>query len=100
MKLTGEISNRDNNIFKLKKYCVELDKYALDKNMEEVPSDLFEKIQSTIKLYRINTVNVINKIMRLRELFSYYELFLTYSSTSLSDFKIFELSSPQFSRYI
>ena len=74
MKLTGEISNRDNNIFKLKKYCVELDKYALDKNMEEVPSDLFEKIQSTIKLYRINTVNVINKIMRLRELFSYYEL--------------------------
>ena len=74
LKLSIEISNRENNIFKIKKYCKELDKYSLDKDNQELPSDLFENIQKVIKYYRINTVNVINKIMKLREISSYFEL--------------------------
>ena len=74
LKLSNEISNRDNNILKIKKYCNELDKYSLDKSTEELPQNIFENIQKVIKFYRINTVNVINKIMRLREISSYYEL--------------------------
>ena len=74
LKLSIEISNRENNIFKIKKYCKELDKYSLDKDNQELPLDLFENIQKAIKYYRINTVNVINKIMKLREISSYYEL--------------------------
>ena len=61
-------------ILKIKKYCNELDKYSLDKSTEELPQNIFENIQKAIKFYRINTVNVINKIMRLREISSYYEL--------------------------
>ena len=72
--MSSEITNRDNTIFKIKKYCKELDKYSLDKNTDDFPSDIFKNIQKTIKYYRINTVNVINKIMRLREISSYYEL--------------------------
>ena len=74
LKLSNEVSNRDNNILKLKKYCNELDKYSLDGSIEELPPNIFENIQKVIKFYRINTVNVINKIMRLREISSYYEL--------------------------
>ena len=74
LKLSAEISNREANVIKLKKYCKELDKYSLDKNTDDFPSDIFKNIQKTIKYYRINTVNVINKIMRLREVSSYYEL--------------------------
>ena len=89
IKLSEEISNRDNVIFKLNKYCNELDKYTYHKNIysnnnininisndneEELPSDLFDGIQNTIKLYRINTANVINRIIKVREISSYYEL--------------------------
>ena len=89
IKLSEEISNRDNVIFKLNKYCNELDKYTYHKNIysnnnininisndneEEIPSDLFDLIQNTIKLYRINTANVINRIIKVREISSYYEL--------------------------
>ena len=74
LKLSAEISNRENNIIKLKKLCKELDNYALDKNTDNLPSDIFENIQKSIKYYRINTVNVINKIIKLREISSYNEL--------------------------
>ena len=74
LKLSNEISNRDYYILKIKKYCKELDKYSLDKNAEELPENLFEDIQKSIKFYRINTINVINKVMKLREVSSYYEL--------------------------
>ena len=76
LKLSSEITNRDNTIFKIKKYCKELDKYSLNKtnSEEDFPPNIFENIKKTIKLYRISTVNVINKIMRLREISSYYEL--------------------------
>ena len=74
LKLSAEISNRESNVIKLKKLCKELDKYELDKNRNNLPSDIFENIQKNIKYYRINTVNVINKIIRLREVSSYNEL--------------------------
>ena len=93
IKLSEEISNRDESFFKLKKYCNELEKYqniinsknSVDDNSnnnnkninnikEEIPFDLFELIQKEINYYRINTVNVINRIMRVREISSYYEL--------------------------
>ena len=74
LKLSAEISNRESNVIKLKKLCKELDKYELDKNTNNLPSDIFENIQKNIKYYRINTVNVINKIIRLREVSSYNEL--------------------------
>ena len=74
LKLSAEISNRESNVIKLKKLCKELDKYELDKNRNNLPSDIFENIQKNIKYYRINTVNVINKILRLREVSSYNEL--------------------------
>ena len=88
IKLSEEISNRDDNIFNLKKYCNEIEKhtYILDnyinscnnkikeEEREEIPSDLFYLIQKEIKNYRINTVNVINRIINIREISSYYEL--------------------------
>ena len=89
IKLSEEISNRDNVIFKLNKYCNELDKYTYHKNIysnsnlninigneneDEIPFNLFNLIQNTIKLYRINTANVINRIIKVREISSYYEL--------------------------
>ena len=74
LKLSTEISNRENNVIKIKKYCKELDKFNLDKSSKELSSDIFENLQKVIKFYRINTVNVINKIMKVREISSYYEL--------------------------
>ena len=90
IKLSEEISNRDESFLKLKKYCNELEKYqniinsknSIDDNSkkninnikEEIPFDLFDLIQKEINYYRINTVNAINKIMRVREISSYYEL--------------------------
>ena len=83
VKLSEEISNRDELISKLKKYCNQLDKYTYDKNIypnkinineNEMLSNLFNKIYNIIILYRISTVNIINRIMRVREISSYYEL--------------------------
>ena len=94
IKLSEEISNRDNNIFKLKKYCSEIEKhtYTIDnyinnysnnsntksnneiKEEEQIPLELFELIKKEIESYRINTVNVINRIIHVREISSYYEL--------------------------
>ena len=74
LKLSAEISNRESNVIKLKKLCKELDNYELDKNTYNLPPDIFDNIQKNIKYYRINTVNVINKILRLREVSSYNEL--------------------------
>ena len=92
IKLSEEISNRDNNIYKLKKYCIELDNYSCvnsknyDNNNKEfsneeenndnegkIQSNLFDLIQICIKNYRINTANIINRIMKVREISSYYE---------------------------
>ena len=87
IKLSEEIFNRDENFFKLKKYCKELERYQnilnsknikeegnKNNDKEEIPFDIFDSIQKEIIYYRINTVNVINRIMRVREISSYYEL--------------------------
>ena len=73
IKLSVEISNRENNIFKLKKYSNSLEKYVLDKK-EKIDQNIFDKIQNTIKYLRINAVNIINQIGKIREISSYYEL--------------------------
>ena len=90
LKLSEDISNRDSNISNLKQYCIELEKMNntldnvnnsnnnLSKNNnnseEEVPSNIFVLIQKEIKSCRINTVNVINRIIKVREVSSYYEV--------------------------
>ena len=85
IKLSEEISNRDEIIYKLKKYCNELDKYTYDKNIypekineneneNEVLSSLFKSIYNNINLYRISTVNIVNRMTKVREVSSYYEL--------------------------
>ena len=96
IKLSEEISNRDNTIFKLNKYCSELDKYTYHNNIysnsfnisndneEEIPSDLFELIKNAIKFYRINTANVINRIIKVREISSYYELNKKWDPSSIN----------------
>ena len=89
IKLSEEITNRDNNIYNLKKYCKELENYKCsidsrnneidiednnNNNFIETPSDILESIQKEIKSYKINTVNAINRMMIVREIASYYEL--------------------------
>ena len=73
IKLSVEITNRENNIFKLKKYNSVLEKYVIDKN-DQVEQNIFDKIQNTIKFLRLNAVNVINQMGKIREIASYYEL--------------------------
>ena len=68
-KLSAEISNRDNNIYKLKKYNACL----MEKN-DKIDANLFDKIQNIIKYLRINAVNIINQISKVREISSYYEM--------------------------
>ena len=83
IKLSEEISNRDNNIVKLKIYSSELEKFLnascnYDENNnineEDIFLNIFQSIQKEIKSYRVNTVNVINKIIKVREVSSYYEI--------------------------
>ena len=85
IKFSEEISNRDNVIYNIKKYCSELENYLdsrndenndndYDNNIEEPPYDILESIQREIKSYKINTVNAINRMMIVREMSSYYEL--------------------------
>ena len=73
IKLSEEISNRNGIIYKLKKYCNELDKYTYDKNIypekiieneneNEMLSSLFKSIYNNINLYRISTVNIVNRM--------------------------------------
>ena len=73
IKLSVEVNNRENNIFKLKKYNGILDKYTSEKK-EQIDKTIFNKIQETIKYLRINAVNLINQIQRIREISSYSEL--------------------------
>jgi hypothetical protein len=72
LKLSVEISNRENNIFKLKKYINYLEKCTNER--KEIEINFFDKISSIIKFLRINTVNIILQIEKLREKCSYYEL--------------------------
>ena len=73
IKLSVEITNRDNNLIKLKKYNSSLEKYIIDKK-EKIDENIFNKIQETIKFLRLNAVNVINQIGKIREISSYNEL--------------------------
>jgi len=72
LKLSVEISNRENNIFKLKKYISYLEKCTKEK--KEIEVNFFDKISSLIKFLRINAVNIIIQIEKIREKCSYYEL--------------------------
>ena len=72
LKLSLEISNRENNIFKLKKYNNYLEKCT--KERKEIEVNFFDKICSIIKFLRINAVNIILQFEKLREKCSYYEL--------------------------
>ena len=72
LKLSVEISNRENNIFKLKKYNNYLEKCT--KERKEIEVNFFDKICSIIKFLRINAVNIILQFEKLREKCSYYEL--------------------------
>ena len=72
LKLSVEISNRENNIFKLKKYNNYLEKCLKEK--KEIEVNFFDKISSIIKFLRINAVNIILQIEKIREKCSYYEL--------------------------
>ena len=73
IKLSTEISNRDNNIFKLKKNISFLESWLMEKN-ENLNSNIFDNIQNIIKYLRLHTVNIINQIGKIREISSYYEL--------------------------
>ena len=73
IKLSAEITNRDNNIFKLKQYNTILEQYFLEKK-DKIDSIIFDKIQNIIKFLRLNTVNIINQIGKVREISSFYEL--------------------------
>ena len=72
LKLSVEISNRENNIIKLKKYNNYLEKCLKEK--KEIEVNFFDKISSIIKFLRINAVNIILQIEKIREKCSYYEL--------------------------
>ena len=72
LKLSVEISNRENNIFKLKKYINYLEKCTNER--KEIEINFFDKISSIIKFLRINAVNIILQFEKLREKCSYYEL--------------------------
>ena len=100
IKLSEEISNRDEIIYKLKKYCNELDKYTYDKNIypeknneneneNEVLSSLFKSIYNNINLYRISTVNIVNRMTKVRELSSYYELNNKWDASNINRTYIF-----------
>ena len=65
IKLSIEISNRDNNIFKLKKYIISLENYVIEKK-DSLDKNIFDKIQNTIKDLRLNAVNIINQIVQLQ----------------------------------
>ena len=100
IKLSEEISNRDEIIYKLKKYCNELDKYTYDKNIypekineneneNEVLSSLFKSIYNNINLYRISTVNIVNRMTKVREVSSYYELNNKWDASNINRTYIF-----------
>ena len=100
IKLSEEISNRDDIIYKLKKYCNELDKYTYDKNIypekineneneNEVLSSLFKSIYNNINLYRISTVNIVNRMTKVREVSSYYELNNKWDASNINRTYIF-----------
>ena len=100
IKLSEEISNRDEIIYKLKKYCNELDKYTYDKNIypekineneneNEVLSSLFKSIYNKINLYRISTVNIVNRMTKVREVSSYYELNNKWDASNINRTYIF-----------
>ena len=72
LKLSVEISNRESNIFKLKKYNNYLEKYTKEK--KEIEVNFFDKITAIIKFLRINAVNIIILMDKIREKCSYYEL--------------------------
>ena len=100
IKLSEEISNRDEIIYKLKKYCNELDKQTYDKNIypekineneneNEVLTSLFKSIYNNINLYRISTVNIVNRMTKVREVSSYYELNNKWDASNINRTYIF-----------
>ena len=100
IKLSEEISNRDEIVYKLKKYCNELDKYTYDKNIypdksneneneNEMLSSLFKSIYNSITSYRISTVNIVNRMLKVREISSYYELNNKWDASNINRSYIF-----------
>ena len=70
LKLSNEITSREYNISSLKKNINKIENNVLSENIDI--NTILNKIIHCIKNIRIHSVNIVNKIIKLRETTSYY----------------------------
>ena len=81
LKLNKEINSRENNIHSLRRYIFALINsinYLEDEENEKIKKNrenIIINIISLIKSLRLNSINVVNYFLKVREIASYYNLF-------------------------
>ena len=73
IKLSIDITKRDNHILTLKKLISYLEKIVIQKT-EKMDNNVYDKIKDVLIYLRINAINIINQMGKIREISSYYEL--------------------------
>jgi hypothetical protein len=80
LKLTKEITSRENNIHSLRRYIISLvnsDNYFEDDENEKIKNNrenVIMNIISLIKSIRLNSVNTVTHFLKAREILTYYHI--------------------------